>query len=80
MAQRFRRRMTVHLQELEPGEYCKVDPGFGWAVIRCPTCRGLGTISRGVHQVGGQGEVTPSVVCGGTCSFHEWVVLGDWEA
>lgn len=50
-------------------------------IMACPAGH-LGTLVRqgGSHTVDKNGLVNPSVVCSeSTCTFHEWVVLEDWN-
>jgi len=48
------------------------------AIISCPECGGVFCIGH-VHNINGEGRVTPSVVCPFTpCPFHQYVILEGW--
>ncbi|BBL75423.1 hypothetical protein MishRS11D_25210 [Methylomagnum ishizawai] len=64
----------------EPGTYkpCRTGSGRKTAFIVCPDCERR--IHLNPHVVSDDGAVTPSVVCGGPCAFHEFVRLEGWTA
>ena len=55
---------------------------FAWAIIRCPQCSRLLTLSRQRHVVADDGTVSPSLVCPYPnlgCSWHVFVRLDGWD-
>jgi hypothetical protein len=45
----------------------------------CPVCKGIAGVSPPVHEIGAEGEVTPSYVCAYGCGFHSHITLKDWS-
>ena len=51
-----------------------------FAVIVCPDCGTHYSLGFGVHKIGDDGTVSPSVVCTQTpCHFHEFIKLDGWD-
>lgn len=47
------------------------------ATFKCPNCGAYGVLED--HEIGGDGSVTPSVVCPEDCGFHDYVMLVGWH-
>lgn len=58
--------------------YKKIDHPVYKAHVTCPKCGFKANLSS--HKVAENGIVTPSLICPrGGCTFHEWVVLENWN-
>lgn len=62
-------------------DYCERGgkPNTWWAELCCPGCGKVATVGSN-HTVDVGGTVHPSDVCPfPPCTFHEWIVLDDWD-
>ncbi len=55
----------------------KLAAGGRSASFTCPACGLTGALTH--HEIREDGVVLPSVVCPGTCTFHEHLKLEDWS-
>lgn len=46
--------------------------------VGCPACERPLTLSAEIHKIGVTGEITPSLVCPFTCSWHVFARLEGW--
>jgi hypothetical protein len=88
---RFQRVPDDNDDPTEPGTYRRVfeywaeylaskgRPNTYWAETCCPGCK-RGALLGSNHVVVAGGIVSPSVVCPfPPCTFHDFVVLDDWD-
>ena len=91
MSVHFRRVADDNIDPIERGTYRRVleywapycarkgIPNTWWAELCCPGC-GRGAMVGRNHTVLMGGIVTPSDVCPHEgCSFHEHIILDDWD-
>lgn len=93
MPVRFTRIADDNDTPTEPGTYRRVReywdaycaskgrPNTYWAEIVCPGC-GRGGLVGSNHTVADDGTVSPSDICAHAdkgCTFHEFIVLDDWN-
>lgn len=50
----------------------------GRPALCCPSCGSIVDLDA-KYDVDGGGRVTPAWKCHETCSFFDWVVLGEWS-
>lgn len=56
------------------GEYFRVEV----AIVGCPTCSHVASLTARTHRVLSDGTVRPSFVCPG-CDFHAYIRLENWS-
>lgn len=91
MTYRFKRVTNEQVMPHIPGTYRRVfefwdpymkrkgRPNTYWAETCCPGCSKVALLGSN-HTVASGGIVTPSDVCPfPPCTFHEFIVLDDWD-